>query len=446
MRLTFALFLVSAFSVASLSMPLTAQGVPPDRWAQDRILRGETTNFGVDFGHAMGLSGDTLIVGARSDGGSDLLGDATGSAFLFERNLGAIGGWGQRAKLTASDAQAGDRFGFSVALDGDTAVVGAPSAKAGEGAVYIFERNLGGSNNWGERKRLVASHPFNDDFGAAVAISGDTIIVGAPRTNLGVLSGVVYVFERHLGGSDSWGERTQFPEGTSFAFGRALALDGDTAVACSRGRAHVFERDLGGADNWAKRTTMVMSGPLHENFCWSVALSGDHTVLGGIEAPDHGHDAGIAYIFERNLGGADSWGQRARFSSSDPQAFDLFGWSVDIHDDVVVVGAIGMNGLGPFRPGSATVFERNLGGIDNWGERAELFPTDAMSIPSEFGAAVATDGATVIVGDNKGDVDDDLDFGEERGIVFVFVERLFSDDFENGDCSAWSGVVGSCSN
>jgi hypothetical protein len=128
------------------------------------------------------IHGNTAVVGSSDDDtGSNL---NQGSAYIFERNQGGPNNWGEVKNLTASDGAARDVFGRSVAIHGDTAIVGASSDDSGsnidQGSAYIFERNQGGPDNWGEVKKLTASDgAASDAFGASVAIHGDTVIAGA---------------------------------------------------------------------------------------------------------------------------------------------------------------------------------------------------------------------------------------------------------------------------
>ena len=131
---------------------------------------------------SVAVSGDTAVAGAD------------GAAYVFQRDQGGADNWGEVTKLTASDAQAGDRFGQSVALSGATAVVGAFHAGAGDpGAAYVFRRNQGGAENWGELKKLLASDAQASDLlGISAAVSGDTAVVGAYfKANA---TGAAYVF------------------------------------------------------------------------------------------------------------------------------------------------------------------------------------------------------------------------------------------------------------
>jgi hypothetical protein len=129
------------------------------------------------FGYAVAISGDTVVVGAHGD---DDNGDDSGSAYIFERNQGGTDNWGQVAKLTATDGATYDRFGGAVAISGDTVVVGAHQNGVGSGSAYVFKRNQGGADNWDQTAKLTATDGAGGDlFGHAVAISGDTVVVGA---------------------------------------------------------------------------------------------------------------------------------------------------------------------------------------------------------------------------------------------------------------------------
>ena len=147
-------------------------------------------------------------------------------------------------KLLASDAQAGDAFGVGVAVSGDTAVVGANGEDAGAGAAYVFGRNQGGADNWGQVAKLTASDAGADDhFGVSVAISGDTAVVGADLEAGGAgdpltFAGAAYVFGRNQGGADNWGQVAKLTASDAQAvdlFGVSVAVSGDTAVVGARG-------------------------------------------------------------------------------------------------------------------------------------------------------------------------------------------------------------------
>ncbi|GAF73238.1 unnamed protein product, partial [marine sediment metagenome] len=204
-------------------------------------------------------------------------------------------------KLTASDAEDNDNFGRSAAISGDTAVVGAQyedGAGTARGAAYVFGRDYLGADNWGEVKKLTASDPWNWDlFGNSVAISGDTAVVGAySEGGAGFNRGAAYVFERDYLGADNWGERKKLTASdaeNSDVFGYSVAISGDTAVAGAayengagsyRGASYVFERDYLGADNWGERKKLTASDPENDDYFGnSAAISGDTAVVGAVK-------------------------------------------------------------------------------------------------------------------------------------------------------------------
>ena len=154
--------------------------------------------FGVGFGLATAISDDTAVVGAFNESTGD---NELGAAYVFERNQGGSDNWGEFKKLVASDGVAADRFGFIVAIDGDTIVVGRQTG-VGEGGAYVFGRDEGGADNWGEVKKLTSLDlAASQKFGWSVAISRDTVAVGAPHHDgegpkaLHIYSGVTRVVQ-----------------------------------------------------------------------------------------------------------------------------------------------------------------------------------------------------------------------------------------------------------
>ncbi|MBN1814904.1 MAG: FG-GAP repeat protein, partial [Anaerolineae bacterium] len=176
----------------SASYPLT---VDPLLHSQVAKLTAADAEDNDCFGTSVAISGDTVVVGAF---GKD---DASGAAYVYTRNRYGADNWGQVKKLTASDAADGDWFGDSVAISGDTVVVGAGSADGERGAAYVYARNSGGGDSWGQVKKLTASDAEDGDwFGDSVAISGDTAVVGAPYEGAaGSARGAAYVYARNSG-------------------------------------------------------------------------------------------------------------------------------------------------------------------------------------------------------------------------------------------------------
>jgi len=379
------------------------------------------------FGRSVSLNGDTLVVGVRyADAGAN-----SGSAYVFERNVGGADSWGQVAKLTASDAWLGAEFGLSVSISGDTIIVGAQrdrGAGNGTGSAYVFVRNAGGADSWGEVAKLTASDATSGDrFGSSVSISGDTVGVGARSDDDGgAYSGSAYVFARNAGGADNWGEVAKLTASDAAMedyFGASISISGDTVVVgangdddagSASGSAYVFERNTGGADSWGQVAKLTASDAAADDwFGISVSLSGETVVVGALWDDDAGSNSGAAYVFERNMGGADSWDEVAKLTASDAAASDVFGWSVSLSGDTVVVGAINDDDAGA-RSGSAYVFERNTGGADSWGQMAKLTASDAAA-EDLFGSSVSISGNTVVVG-----ADQDDDAGTNSGSAYTY--------------------------
>ena len=382
-----------------------------------------------NFGISVAVSGDTAVVGAWHEDAGGLF--RAGAAYVFQRGQGGAGNWGEVTKLTASDAQADDGFGYSVAVSGDTAVVGAiqeDPVGTDAGAAYVFQRDQGGTNNWGEVKKLTASDAQAFDiFGYSVAVSGDTAVVGAFREDAGGSNaGAAYVFQRNEGGADNWGEVTKLTAsdaGAGDLFGYSVAVSGDTAIVgayqedaggTDAGAAYVFERNEGGAGNWGELKKLTASdAQAGDIFGVSVAVSGDTAVVGAFWEDAGGSDAGAAYVFQRDQGGTDDWGEVKKLIASDAGGSDFFGVSVAVSGDTAIVGAYGEN-AGDSQAGAAYVFGRNQGGMDNWGEVTKLTASDAQA-GDWFGFSVAVSGVAAVVGAPLEDAG-----GSNAGAAYVF--------------------------
>ena len=300
-----------------------------------------------------------------------------GSAYVFERDAGGPAVWSEVKKLLASDGQAGDIFGTSVAIWGNTVVVGAPWGKSADGkragAAYVFERDAGGPGAWGEVAKLSASDGEDTDkFGWSAAVYKDTAVVGALDSDLTgdpevFSTGAAYVFERDAGGPGGWVEVAKLhaaDPGTYDQFGVSVGVLGDTMVVGANnddhpgdpndpyvGSAHVFERDPEGGQ-WSQTAKLIASdGSENDTFGSSVALGANAVVVGA-----NNDDAGSAYVFVRNQGGAGAWGEAVKLIPGDGASGDWFGSSVALVDHEVLVGASRDDHAGGNGAGSAYVF------------------------------------------------------------------------------------------
>ncbi len=440
-----------------------------DPIAQQAYLKASNTGAGDQFGYSVAVSGDTVVVGARWEDSSatgvdgnqaDNSATNSGAAYVFVRDAGGV--WTQQAYLKASNTELGDEFGFSVAVSGDTVVVGAyleSSSSTGvnsnqadnsaptSGAAYVFVRD--GNSVWSQQAYLKASNTGGgDNFGFSVAISGDTVVIGAPfedssvtgvngnqSNNNATQSGAAYVFVRSGG---IWSQHAYLKAsntGESDFFGYSVAVSGDTVVvgayledssatgvdgdqgnnnALDSGAAYIFVRDGNGV--WSQQAYLKASNTrFGDTFGRSVAASGDTVVVGapqeassatgvnGNQADNSAIDSGAAYIFVRNGG---VWTQQAYLKASNTEAIDRFGWSVAVSGDTVVVGAYledsiatGVNGdqanNSAGDSGAAYVFIRDGDGV--WSQQAYLKASNTGG-SDHFGRSVFVSGDTVVVG------------------------------------------------
>jgi len=384
----------------------------------ETILTASDAAAGRDFGNSVSKSGGRIAIGAPLHDG---MGQAAGAAYVFEAGYpaGGVASWVEVAKRFALDAEPNDSFGHSVSIDQATLVVGAPGeGDPGlfSGAAYVFERDLGGAGSWSEAKKLEASDSAQlDQFGISVAISGDTIVVGAHQDeDAGSFTGSAYVFARDAGGSGNWGEVKKLMASDASAdhhFGFAVAISGDTIVVGAygdddngmlAGAAYVFERDVGGADNWGEAKKLVApDGVNFDQFGSAVAIDGDELVAGMFSDDEPFHKSGSAYVFERGLGASGSWGLREKIAAADAGELDWFGRAVAIRHGRVASGAYNAD-TNVVVAGSAYLFERDSGGASSWGEASKLVASDAAQ-GDRFGISVAVDHDAIVIGADAAD-------------------------------------------
>jgi trimeric autotransporter adhesin len=326
-------------------------------WTQQDYLKASTSGASDYFGWAVAISGDTLVVGAHQEDSSAT--DA-GAAYVFTRSGST---WTQQGNaLKASNAGAGDKFGFSVAISGDTIAVGAPFEDSSDGsneadnnateagAAYVFTRS---GTAWTQQDYLKASTPgASDYFGFSVAISGDTLVVGAPYEDSS--AGAAYVYVPNGSGWDQEAYLKASSPGAGNYFGESVAISGDTVVVgaygedSSAGAAYVFVPNGSG---WDQERLTAANAEVDDYFGESVAISGD-TVVVGASYEDSG--VGAAYVFVRS---ESTWAQQGEgLTASNAGADDYFGDSVAISGDTLVVGAWGKDSI----VGAAYVFEKEI--------------------------------------------------------------------------------------
>jgi hypothetical protein len=367
------------------------------------------------FSSSVAVDDDTAVIGARRD---DDNGQDSGSAYVFTHTGGV---WNEQAKLLPSDGAADHFFGLSVAVDGDTAVIGAPRDDdngARSGSAYVFTRT---GESWTEQSKLLPSDGADQDrFGWAVAVDGDTAVIGTRfDDDNGENSGSAYVFVRTGG---MWTEQAKLLPSDGAAgddFGQYVALDGDAAVIGAEedddngddsGSAYVFTR-MG--DVWSEQAKLLPSDGAAGDFFGTVAVDGDTVLIGAWADDDNGNGSGSAYVFTRT----DAvWTEEAKLTASDGTALDGFGSSVALDRDTAVIGA-DTNDDNGINSGSAYVFTRTAG---VWTQQAKLLAADGVT-GDHFGFRVAVDGDEALIGALS-----DNDNGADSGSAYVF--RFFDDD------------------
>lgn len=367
------------------------------------------------FGDAVAFSGDVIVVGSPFEEVPGQPLDA-GAAYVFFRNQGGPGKWGQKKKLKANDGAEGDQFGAAVSLDGQTMVVGAynpPHSRPG--AAYVFERNAGGPDNWGQVKKLVGSDTDADDeFGWVVAVKGDTIVIGSHKADGAADNiGAAYVFQRDKNGPGQWGEAAKLiPADGSVDdnFGESLGLSAthlvvgsyaNDALGINSGAAYVYALNTITGNTWdfAKKL-LPTDGLANDQFGISVAVDGERIVVGA-NLVDQTVDTllvdntGAAYVFERNALGPDQWGQVTKLMAT-TNLNDHFGIAVAIAGDLISVASHRLDQLAT-DAGMVFQFERNTGGADQWGMVNRYGASDPFN-GGRLGECVAMNGQELVAG------------------------------------------------
>jgi hypothetical protein len=349
------------------------------------------------FGHAVALSDGavpTVLIGAPYE---DTNGDAAGAAYVFVLR-GAS--WVQQQKLVPRDIVENDQAGSAVALDGDTALIGAPYRDAGalySGAAFVFVRS---GQSWVEQAELVPSEPLGGEFfGSSVALAGDVAIVGAPRDSESAShGGAVHVFVRS---GTEWTDVAKLVATDASAddeLGGAVALDGDTALIGARfddevggdsGSAYVFVRE---GDQWSEQAKLLASdGANDDDFGSSVALSGNTAVVGAYQDDVNGDTSGSAYVFVRD---GTAWSQDAKLLANDGVLYDWFGSAVSVLGDRILVGAPGVDGA-DINIGAVYLFRRR-GARGAWLFDRKVVPN--VVIEEQFGSALSQSGSYAAIG------------------------------------------------
>jgi len=382
-------------------------------WQQKVVLDPAPADDIVNLGQSVSVSNGVVVIGGSLNSQTRI-----GAALVFlAPRPGSNAKMTEAAKLTASDGQPDDQFGYAVAIDGDTIVVGAPYANQGAGKIYVYVMPPSGWQDMTETAQLTASKGVaNDALGFSVSISGDTIVGGAPGVN--TATGASYVFVKPDG---QWQNATQTSKlwalgGEMYdSFGSAVSISGDViAVGAprfrrNRGAAFVFVKKVNG---WTNTTqTAGLSAHGEGQVGASVSTNGKIVVAGAPNAAYGDSRPGVAYVYVEPPGG---WTGRtsvpnATLSSLYGRMDDQFGTSVSLMGTVILVGApnancVGRHCYGPPYEGKGAVygFFRSPNGWHDETETAELTAHYGLT-NSRFGESVAAAGPLVVIGSPQTD-------------------------------------------
>jgi hypothetical protein len=370
------------------------------------------------FAFSVSISEGIAIAGAPFKGGK-------GAAYIavFDK-----GNWREQVKLVAADLAAENWFGFSVSISEGTAIIGAPLHSLGDvkwtGAAYIFERQ--GKKEWKEKAKLVAEDAVEKaEFGHSVAISGDTAIVGAyldPHDGKNK-AGSAYIFVSERGQWEQQAKLTPDDADDGKNFGKSVAIHKHTAIVGAHldnhsgsksGSAYIFVRD---GNNWTQQAKLTASdAAARDEFGISVGISGSTAIVGSPFDDDAGSKSGSAYIFGNNGG---VWTERAKLTAADAAAGDGFGNAVAVDANRAIIGARLHDGRKP-DSGAVYAFSRVAGA---WVEQSKtIHKKDAEA--DEFGNAVAISEDFAIIGAYRRNLPDKggmcCDLGVDGGSAYIF--------------------------
>ncbi|MCE6991467.1 T9SS type A sorting domain-containing protein [Dyadobacter sp. CY323] len=325
-----------------------------------KLVRPASENTTV-FGMIVSMSGDYLTI----TGGT---GQGEYFAFIYYKNQGGAGNWGELKKITAPYLDAASSFAQAISMDGDYLAIS--SFLDLDGSVHIYKKNEGGTNNWGYLKKLTAPHSENyqDYYGRAICLKDNRLIVGAPAEN------------------EDLSEQN--------------GLD-------NAGAAYIYGNNKGGTDNWGLMSKVIAQNrAANDNLGWSVSISGDFAIVGAWKEDQDAQetatlrDAGAAYIFEKDPA-SDNWAQVQKITASERRSFDSFGRNVNIVGDVAIVSNVTSLGrdisLYSLETGSIHIFKRNVGGTGNWGLLKKI-DEPVTGLNNQFGKVIAFNSQYLLAG------------------------------------------------
>jgi len=391
-------------------------------WSQVKKLTASDAAADDRFGQNVDMCGNYVIVSAERDNVKQ------GAVYMFKKNYDPLtpndpsaNAWGQFKKITASDGASNDYFGGSLSIDGDYMTVAAIGSNSG---VYIFEKDEGGSDNWGQLKKIDVNTPY-------VYIQGDYIVAGDNDDNSS--TGKAYIFKKNYDpltpndpSANAWGQLKVLNGSDVTAgdnFGHDVAIDGDNILVSARTSeaVYVFNKDEGGSDNWGQVKKLTASdGSAGDSFD-TVSIHGDIIAIGADLEDGAGSARGAVYVFSKDYDpltpndiSSNAWGQVKKLTVSDIGDAGCLGRSVSIYEDYIAVGAqVHIDGS----KGAVYIFKKDEGGTNNWGQVKKINADDGETSDVFGGTPQSTKilGTYVVAGAPYKD-----DNGNDSGSAYIF--------------------------
>lgn len=387
-----AIAIPSLACLAAVAAPQPAKAhdvnpLDPLDWLQEQQITADDGASNAEFGVAVALHGTTAMVGAQQ--ATIGANEDQGAVYVFDQSGGE---WTQSQKLVSDDGAAFDTFGDAVVFEGDTAIVGAYAATVNDfpyqGAAYVFTRSNG---TWTQSQKLAPDDgtDFNY-FGYSLALEGDTALIGAD------LLGAVYVFRRSDGTWTQSQKLTGSDEGPSDVFGYSVLVQGSTAFVGAygnngfQGAVYIFTESGG---TWTETQKLTADdGASNTYFGYAIAVSGTNLLVGAWGSNPGGNDTqGAAYVFTESDG---TWTQTQKLVSDDGAPFDKFGHSVAIDGTRAVIGADGVDAGQGGAQGAVYIFDESGGA---WTQSQKLLASDGTH-NDQLGFPVALDGTRALAG------------------------------------------------
>ncbi len=375
------------------------------------VIEPDDPQAGEQFGSSVSISGDTIAISAPKFKNEN--GDEIGAIYIFERDAGGPDQWEQVKRITLETAE---NLGTKVVIDGDVLV-----AKQGSiGDISIFYRDEDGSDNWGRVKIITNNTGFTLDFD----LSGDMLAIGQTQSSG---NGYVSIHYRNKEGEDMWGEVKKIsltPSVFDDGFGEAVAFQDDfLAVGAPKrdideiasGAVYLFEKDEGGTDNWGQTKRFTPSdGEKDDLFGAILDFSGDTLAVAVKDKANYDFSgAGAIYIYEKDEGGEGQWGQTNRLTAPVLHTDDKFGRSISLNGDVLFSSAK------IFNPDQYSIFNKNRGGTNNWGIANETLKSPSSAEVAFGGSGIDAANNLIVVGDKK-----DSTSGEDAGRAFIWMQPM----------------------